>query len=136
VGEESIILSDIIPGARMAKKALKTLNNNNEVRRSTQTKYHVQRLRYDGFVVYHYTYMVRVIHEVEPTCFEHAIGNPKWDNAMDEEMAALDGNVTWELVALPKDKKTIECKWVYTVKHNVDGCVNKYKARLVAKGYA
>jgi hypothetical protein len=54
--------------------------------------------------------MVRVIHEVEPTCFEQAVGNPKWDNAMDEEMAALDANATWELVALPKDKKAIGCK--------------------------
>jgi len=55
---------------------------------------------------------------------------------MDEEMAALDANATWELVALPKDKKPIGCKWVYKVKHNADGFVNKYKARLVAKGYA
>jgi hypothetical protein len=28
---------------------------------------------------------------------------------MDEEMAALDANAIWELVALPKDKKTIRC---------------------------
>jgi hypothetical protein len=55
---------------------------------------------------------------------------------MDEEMAALDANATWELVALPKDKKTIGCKWVYNIKHNVDGSVSRYKARLVAKGYA
>jgi hypothetical protein len=80
--------------------------------------------------------MVKVIHEVEPTCFEQAVGNPKWDNAMDEEMAALDANVTWDLVTLPKDKKTIGCKWVYKVKHNADGSVSRYKARLVAKGYA
>jgi len=25
------------------------------------------------------------------------VGNLKWDNAMDEEMAALDANATWEL---------------------------------------
>jgi hypothetical protein len=80
--------------------------------------------------------MVRVIQEVEPTCFEQAVGNRKWDNAMDEEMAVLDFNATWELVALPKDKKAIGCKWVYKVKHNVDGSVNRYKARLIAKGYA
>jgi hypothetical protein len=89
----------------MAKKALKTPNNNNGVRRSTRIKYHVQRLAYDGFVAHHYAYMVKVIQEVEPTCFEQAIGNPKWDNAMDEKMAVLDANATWESVALPKDKK-------------------------------
>jgi hypothetical protein len=55
---------------------------------------------------------------------------------MDEEMVALDANVTWELVVLSKDKKTISCKWVYKVKHNANGSVSRYKARLVAKGYA
>jgi hypothetical protein len=54
---------------------------------------------------------------------------------MDEEMVVLDVNATWELVALPKDKKAIRCKWVYKVKHNVDGSVSS-KARLVAKGHA
>ncbi len=55
---------------------------------------------------------------------------------MDEKMAVLDANATWELVVLVNDKKAIGCKWVYKVKHNVDGFVNRYKARLVAKGYA
>ncbi len=120
----------------MAKKTLKTLDNNSGMRRSTRVKYLVQRLTHDGFVVHHYAYMVRIIHKVELTCFEQAVGNTKWDNAMDEEMVTLDVNVTWEFVALPKDKEVIGCKWVYKVKHNVDGFVNKYKARLVAKGYA
>jgi hypothetical protein len=29
---------------------------------------------------------------------------------MDEEMAALDANMTWELVPLPEGKKAIGCK--------------------------
>jgi hypothetical protein len=51
---------------------------------------------------------------------------------MDEEMAALDANKTWELVLLPEGKKAIGCKWVY----NLNGSISKYKARLIAKGYA
>jgi hypothetical protein len=51
-------------------------------------------------------------------------------------MATLDANATWELVALLKDKKVLGCKWMYKVKHNVDGSVSIYKTRLVAKGYA
>jgi hypothetical protein len=55
---------------------------------------------------------------------------------MDEEMVMLDTSVTWELVALPKDKKTVGCKWVYKIKHNADGFMNRYKTKLVTKGYA
>ena len=55
---------------------------------------------------------------------------------MNEEMAALHVNKTWDLVPLPKDKNMIGCKWIYKVKHNADGSVSRYKARLVAKGYA
>ena len=35
-----------------------------------------------------------------------------------------------------KDKKTVGCKWVFTVKCKVDGSVKRYKAGLVAKGFA
>jgi len=38
--------------------------------------------------------MVKVIQEVEPTCFEQAVGNPKWDNVMDEKLTTLDANAT------------------------------------------
>lgn len=32
-------------------------------------------------------------------------------------------------------EKTIGCKWVFTLKENPDGSINKYKSRLVAKGF-
>jgi hypothetical protein len=59
--EESRIPLVIIPGARMAKEALKAPDNNSGMQRSTRVKYLVQRLTYDGFVAHHYAYMVRVI---------------------------------------------------------------------------
>ncbi|GAU43783.1 hypothetical protein TSUD_378080 [Trifolium subterraneum] len=38
-------------------------------------------------------------------------------------------------VPLPPHKKAIGCKWIFRVKENPDGSINKYKARLVAKGF-
>lgn len=55
---------------------------------------------------------------------------------MDEEMAMLDVNQTWDLVPLPSGKNAISCKWVYKIKHKADGSIERYKARLVAKAYA
>ncbi|XP_068649008.1 uncharacterized protein [Aristolochia californica] len=42
---------------------------------------------------------------------------------------------TWAVVPLPLDKKPIDCKWVFMMKHNPDGSVARLKARVVAKGY-
>ena len=36
---------------------------------------------------------------------------------------------------MPKGKRTVGCKWVFSIKHNADGSIERYKARLVAKGY-
>ena len=91
---------------------------------------------YDNYAARHCAYIAKIVQDVESTCFEEAIGNEKWEKAMNEEMAALDENETWDLVPLSKSKNVIGYKWVYKVKHNNDGTVRKYKARLVAKGYA
>jgi hypothetical protein len=52
-----------------------------------------------------------------------------------EEIQASDDNNTWDLVCLPAGKKAVGCKWVFAVKVNADGSVNRLKTRLVAKGY-
>ena len=51
---------------------------------------------------------------------------------MEEEMKALQKNTTW-MVKLPMGKKTIECKWVFSMKYKSDGTIDKYKVRLVVK---
>ncbi|CAL8148575.1 unnamed protein product [Prunus armeniaca] len=70
-----------------------------------------------------------------PTELQDALSNPKWMDAMNVEMDALNKNKTWDLVPLPRGKKAVGCRWVFTLKHKADGSINHYKARLVAKSY-
>jgi hypothetical protein len=71
-----------------------------------------------------------------PRDWQEAKSNPKWRAAMIEEMTALDKNNTWVLTTRPPNKRVVGCKWVFTVKQNSEGKVERYKARLVAKGYS
>ena len=34
-----------------------------------------------------------------------------------------------------RDNKATSCRWIFKVKYNVDGMVNRYKARFIAKQY-
>jgi hypothetical protein len=54
---------------------------------------------------------------------------------MDEEMRSLLENGTWELVEKPDGVKPVPMKWVYKIKRDALGNVERYKSRLVAKGY-
>ncbi|RVW95967.1 Retrovirus-related Pol polyprotein from transposon RE1 [Vitis vinifera] len=39
------------------------------------------------------------------------------------------------IVECPPGKKSVGCRWIYTVKYKADGSIERFKARLVAKGY-
>ncbi|RVW43757.1 Retrovirus-related Pol polyprotein from transposon TNT 1-94 [Vitis vinifera] len=70
-----------------------------------------------------------------PQNIQEAFKYPKWKAAVDEEVRALEKNGTWEITDLPRGKKPVGCKWIFTVKYKADGNVDRYKARLVAKGF-
>jgi len=58
-----------------------------------------------------------------------------WRKDIQCEIFALESNQTWETVILPKEKTVIGCKWIFKIKYNVCGTVERYKVRLAAKGY-
>jgi hypothetical protein len=73
---------------------------------------------------------------VEPENFEEAMKEESWRKAMEDEIEVIEKNKTWKLVDKPQDKEIIGVKWIYKVKYNVDGSVQRNNARLVAKGYS
>ncbi|GIL54468.1 hypothetical protein Vafri_9945 [Volvox africanus] len=78
------------------------------------------------------------IRKKEPATYEEAVRGPQsheWGKAMDAEIEAQLANGTWELGVPPKGAKVLPCRWVYKVKTNPDGSVDRFKARLVAKGF-
>ncbi|GJT63798.1 retrovirus-related pol polyprotein from transposon TNT 1-94 [Tanacetum coccineum] len=81
-------------------------------------------------------HFINNIHKVtEPTTYLQASKNPKWVEAMNLEIQALEKNNTWKLVPLPAGKIPIGSKWVYRIKHKANGTIERYKARVVAKGF-
>lgn len=72
----------------------------------------------------------------DPSTFEEAEKSEEWKQAMDDEIRAIERNLTWKLTELPKGAKCIGIKWIYKTKLNERGKVDKLKARLVAKGYS
>lgn len=54
---------------------------------------------------------------------------------MKEDLRALDKNKTWDIVKLPPGKKIVGCRWIYKIKYNSDGTVERDKARLVAREF-
>jgi hypothetical protein len=76
---------------------------------------------------------------IEPQSLSEAMKRPdwpKWEEAMREELMALERMGTWELVEKPANVNVIGSKWVFRAKKNAGGEIERYKARLVAQGYS
>jgi hypothetical protein len=74
----------------------------------------------------------------DPVSYEEAEQSTEWKEwkaAMKEEYDSLIENETWDLTDLPEHRQTIDKKWVYKIKLDNEGRVDRYKARLVAKGF-
>jgi hypothetical protein len=75
----------------------------------------------------------------EPRTLKEALASEfgdEWRAATDSEFASLTENRTWTLTHLPEGRRPISCKWVFKVKYNTDGEVDRFKARLVVRGFS
>ena len=73
-----------------------------------------------------------------PRSFREAMGSINrraWIRAMDEEIAAMESFGVWQLVHPPPGANIMGCRWVFALKRDADGKIDRLKARLVAKGF-
>jgi len=87
----------------------------------------------------HCTHVANVADGSELRSWADAMRTPnaeQWRKAGEEEYAAHLQNGTWEIVKLPPGKKPIGCRWVWLIKRNADGSIERFKGRLVAQGFS
>ncbi|GJX73515.1 putative ribonuclease H-like domain-containing protein [Tanacetum coccineum] len=116
-----------------------------DLQSATQTRKMLKNLKEHGFVS---TIQQRTNHkdlqnclfacflsQEEPKKVIHALKDPSWIEAMQEELLQFKLQEVWTLVDLPNRKRAIGTKWVFRNKKDERGIVIRNKARLVAQGY-
>ncbi|XP_057252225.1 retrovirus-related Pol polyprotein from transposon RE1 [Beta vulgaris subsp. vulgaris] len=88
----------------------------------------------DKFSMKHRHFLAAITAGTEPHSFKEAMRHPEWQQAMTNEISALEKNGTWTMEPLPAGKKALGSKWVYKIKYNSDGSIERFKARLVVFG--
>ncbi|KAE8723908.1 hypothetical protein F3Y22_tig00011547pilonHSYRG00026 [Hibiscus syriacus] len=68
-----------------------------------------------------------------PLSVQDALQHKHWRTVVEMEFKALTDNNTWKLVPLSADRKAIGCKWLFRIKHNSDGSINRFKASHVVR---
>jgi hypothetical protein len=55
---------------------------------------------------------------------------------MTEEYLSIMKNDVWDIFPRPEGNSIVNSKWIYKIKHAVDGSVEKYKVRFMARGFS
>ncbi|CAI7779553.1 unnamed protein product [Closterium sp. NIES-53] len=64
----------------------------------------------------------------EPATLKEALESSdaeEWKKAMESELKIIEENGTWELVELPEGRKAITSKWLFKIKSDADGKIER-----------
>ena len=53
-----------------------------------------------------------------------------------EEYESIMKNYGGDIVPRPKGKSVVTSKWLFKIKHGIDGNIEKYKAKFIARGFS
>ena len=83
--------------------------------------------------------VVKVLEVPEPETYsqaQHSCYWNNWEKAIEEEIDSLEENKVWEVVDRPSNRRIVDGRWVFRVKGNAKGELDRFKARYVAKGFS
>jgi hypothetical protein len=83
-----------------------------------------------------YTAAMSHIIDSNPSCYEEASSQPVWRDAMMELYQSITKNDVWDIVPRPEGKSVVTSKWIYKIKHTVDGSIERHETRFVARGFS
>jgi hypothetical protein len=67
--------------------------------------------------------------------FKEANVEHVWHDAMVEEYDSIIKNDVKEVIPRPFVKSMIDSRWLYKIKHDIDGSIGKFKSMFVARGF-
>ena len=76
--------------------------------------------------------------EEDPSSVQEAFNSKyqaEWKKAMDNEVQSLSNINTWGVTVLPEGGDAIDIRWLFKIKRNAEGKIDRFKARLVAKAF-
>ena len=66
----------------------------------------------------------------EPISYEEVTQNKEWVEAMMKEYQLIMKNDVWDIVPKPENKSVVYSKWIYKIKHVVDGSIEKLQSNI------
>ncbi|KAL0667809.1 hypothetical protein Bca4012_030513 [Brassica carinata] len=83
----------------------------------------------------HVVFIGELDQEYIPRSYEEAMEHEEWKESVGSETNAMIIYHTWYEAELPKGKRAVTSRWIFTIKYNADGTVERRKTRLVARGF-
>lgn len=74
--------------------------------------------------------------QAKPSSFEDVVKEKVWKDDMDEQYESIVINDVWDVVPRPNGKSIVTSKWIFNIKHEIDGNIEKYKERFIARGFS
>ncbi|WZZ36046.1 hypothetical protein YC2023_019447 [Brassica napus] len=104
--------------------------NNNAVAHPIQATCSFARLSEE-----HVVFISNLDQEYVPKTYEEAMKHEEWRDSVGDEVGAMIKNDTWYETELPKGKKAVTSRLLFTIKYLANGKPERKKTRLVARGY-